>query len=346
MMAWWPPQNAFGHRREGASRLVALALIVSYLFFSWQPFRLDPPKYVVNSLVQDGDVWRFDGPSIAVTDGAPSWLPRAIGADVVVIELRFRSARAIQEGPARILAVSSPEGGRADLFHHNLLIGQEGSDLVVRVRRPDSVDSLGRPALVASGAVRSGRWQEVRLKIDHAITLSVDGLTRDSVENAAGWGATWEPEFVLSLGNTPSGGRPWLGEIEQASVRANGHVADLLRAETFRVPERFWVVPSRLQEGGGRPALGVALAGALHVSVGAILFAAVWLLLPISPTRRALFCVTALIFVANAGKVLVATRHPSVGAALVQWGGAGLGFLLIGVVTDQAGVDLPPPRAL
>jgi hypothetical protein len=323
-----PQPSPWGCLRSIATRLLALAAIALYLAITLAPFRLEPPRYVENAIEREERRWGFPAPSLAVTEAPPEWLAPAMASGSLVVELWVRPASERQEGPARILALSGTTAGRADLHQQNLVVGQDGTDLVLRVRRPGA-GGLGEPQLVDRDALRAQRWHHVRIALGSSIRLFVDGERRAQVDDATGWGSTWDPSHILSIGNTPSGGRPWYGEVASLTVEVEGARQEVLRDELFAFPERFWVIPARLQEGGEGPGPQRAAVGAAHVVVGGGLLAAAWLLQVGRSARRTLRGVVVLIIVANAAKIWVATRHPSVGTALLQVGGSGLAFVLV-----------------
>jgi hypothetical protein len=132
------------------------------------------------------------------------------------IHISFNSSSDDQEGPARLLAITE------DVRHANLMIGQEGAELVVRVRRPAS-DPSGDPAFVVQGAVRSNRWQQLTVSIASGRLRAVlDARTVIDEPLASGADATalssWDRTYRLTLGDELDGDREWDGQLRDVSV--------------------------------------------------------------------------------------------------------------------------------
>jgi len=176
----------------------------------------------------------------------------------------------------------------------------------------------------------------VRLQLDTAVTLEVDGEVHIVSEMNDDWTASWDPDFVLSLANTPSGGRPWLGEIGTAMLTLDNRRIDLLRDEPYVLPERLWVLPSRLQEETDRAALHQIVVGGAHVTIGLALLVSLGYALPRWRLRTLFILIVFMTVAVNAGKIVVATRHPSATTALLQSAGAGSGLLALSVFDLRA----------
>jgi hypothetical protein len=301
--------------------VVLCAVLAIYLAGSWFPFRLELPRVVDNGLSVAGDgAWVFEDVGLALTEAPPSWLQVATSSERLEVRLEVRPASSTLSGPARIMALSATSAGGRDVAEQNLMVGQEGRDLVVRVRRPGA-DELGEPAVVIPEALVGGQWRELIIVLGSSIDIAVDGVVLAS-EAAEGWPATWDADAVLTLGNTPSGTRPWQGELRSASVTVDSEERDLLDDAELTVPERVAVVPSRLREPRDRPLGREVAVGLGHVLVGAALAVALSGVRPAWSSRRVVGSVAVLSVIANAGKVVVATRHPSLLTTALQIVGA------------------------
>lgn len=319
-------------------RLAGGAVLAALIVGSWAPFQLDPPRLAQNGIeMVDGVGWRLAGAPLALTHAPPAWVDDIMAGGSATIDLRVRPAQRQQTGPARILAVSDPDdGGQArDLRYHNLMIGQEGTDLVVRVRRPDT-DPRGSPALIKADVFQPDTWTDIRVVVGPTIVVEVDGVTAVA-EDVGGWQGWWDPTFVLSVGNTPSGVRPWHGVIAAATITSGGAVYDVLGDSALVTPDRVWVIPERLRAPDERPLSERALIGVVHIIVGAALVCTIAWALPRARPRSALATSMLLSIVVNAGKILIAGRHPSVVTVLLQASGATAGFLA--VVRPRGGND-------
>jgi len=326
------------------ARWFLVAGVLVLLVISWYPFELELPSTEVAGVqtLADGSL-RFVGDGFASTPRPPSWLPIAIRQESLAVSLRVRPSTAEQEGPARILALSAPPlGGNEDEVEHNLVVGQSGTDLVVRVVRPGS-NEQGRPDIVVPGVLTPEAWHEIDLELDQDLRMSVGGQVRVLEPGTDGWAAAWDEDHRLSLGNTLSGTRPWAGTIARARVVTGSEQVDVLASDELDVPGVGRRLPPRLREAASRVGTGPLLIGVLHTLLGLGLGAAAVLARPARPLAHSLWVVPALAAVANLGKVVVATRHPSVATFLLQSGGGGLGALAAFAVLRhrRVGADAP-----
>ena len=314
-------------RSRGPRWLVPASVLV-LLVVSWYPFDLELPSMEVGGVetLADGSL-RFVDDEFASTPGPPSWLPLAIGQESLLVSLHVRSSAADQEGPARILALSAPAAaGSEDVLEHNLVLGQSGTDLVLRVVRPGS-DGQGRPDILVPGVLAPDAWHEIALELNEDLLLLVDGQLRVYEPGMAGWAAAWAQDHRLSLGNTLSGTRAWSGTVARARVVAGSEQVDLLASDELEVPGVVWRLPPRLRTATARVGTDALMIGVLHVLLGVVLGGAVGLARPTRPLADNLWVVPAVAAVANLGKVVVASRHPSIATFLLQAGGGGLGAM-------------------
>ncbi|HEY0837640.1 MAG TPA: LamG-like jellyroll fold domain-containing protein [Azospirillum sp.] len=199
------------------------ALLAAVLAF---PFRLDLPTERPNGVVlpPGADAAVFATPGLIRAEPAPAGLARRIAeAGVLTAELWAASADRAQKGPARLLAYSA--GPNA----HNLVVGQDGDALVVRLRT-SATDPRGHgPELRAPGVFRDAAPRHIVFTYDGAErVLYVDGTRRARAEGPAGRLAAWDSGQGLAFGNEVSGNRPWLGTLRAVALfdRAlDGHEA-------------------------------------------------------------------------------------------------------------------------
>src|SRR5690606_32503949 len=145
--------------RRGA---LAVALGI-YAFASLEPFDWQLPRQVANRAEQTPDGWRFAAPGIALAPPPHDWLEAARAAETLELSLTVRPHSATQAGPARILTISR------DTHMRNLTLGQEGDDLVLRLRTEDTdLNGLiaGEPFARVEDVFRSGRWLTIDLRIE------------------------------------------------------------------------------------------------------------------------------------------------------------------------------------
>ncbi|EGV18230.1 VanZ family protein [Thiocapsa marina] len=217
--------------------LILIPFLLGYWAVGLYPFTFEPPKHVVNQAERTADGGlSFSGVGIACTPGAPEWLSRLNDTSRIEIRLVARTDDPDQRGPARLFTISDGVSDR------NLTLGQEGEDLVIRVRRPGS-DANGTPALQVAGLFRDAAWHAIRVRIEpDRLTVTVDGKTRVEQALSGSPFPEWNPEYALAMGNELPYGRAWTGEIRAASVEIDGRTIDVLDPVEIQLPGGWWEI--------------------------------------------------------------------------------------------------------
>lgn len=295
-------------KRRRLLRLLLLFVAGTNLAFALFPFRLDIPGDAQNGVRRDTDgSLRFSGVrNEATTRGPPSWVAAVAAGSALALQLTVRPAEVDQFGPARIFTVS------ADYWHANLVVAQEGTDLVVRVRREHSTRG-GTPPYVVRDVFAADGWRDVQVDLARdRLAVVVDGQQRLLARLDGAVTGTWDPSYRLALGDEVIGGRAWRGQIRHATVVVDGARTDYVEPPQLDIPSRSSYLPGRLRE---RPPLkwpeDAAVAG-LHmagcVPLGLILAALLARRFgPLAWLSTCLLFVTVL----QQGKVFVAGRHPA-----------------------------------
>ncbi len=134
--------------------------------------------------VAPGTVTLAGGPAQALSTGAARDFARAAqGANAFAVTARVTPASLEQWGPARLVSFSS------DPYHRNFDLGQEGEQLVFRLRTPVSGDNGEDHRVESAALLREGRPVTVTATYDGAVArLRVDGrlVGRSSLAAAAG----------------------------------------------------------------------------------------------------------------------------------------------------------------
>lgn len=185
-----------------------------------------------------GQVIRFAAPGLAHTLTPPSWVEPAIRTGSFEIALRVRAFERQPGLIARILSLSK------SVYSGNLVIAQDGNDLIVRLRVPGTdlggKFAKGRPVLRVDGVFASSDWQDIRLQVTPeraAILIDDQPMGQAPLdENAL---AEWERNLLLTLGNEISANRPWLGEIARAEVEAGDFGVDYVDDDGLIYPPEF-----------------------------------------------------------------------------------------------------------
>jgi hypothetical protein len=218
--------------------LVGLAL-VSYGALALAPFRWAPPRRLQNAAVADAGGLHFPAAGLAHSRQAPDWLPRAAELGTVHLDLRVRTSSPRQRGSARIFTVSR------DLHLANLMLGQHGSDLVLRLRRPGSTPE-GKPAYAVPGVFRDTEWHDVQVAIAPGILrIVIDGQRALEAPLPDHPLAGWSPGYLVAVGAELNGLRRWRGEVARAVVTVDGGSVDYARAGVLEIPPTFWSYANR-----------------------------------------------------------------------------------------------------
>ena len=228
--------RALGSR--GALALATGALLLLHLAVSLWPYEWAVARVVSNGAapLAEGGV-RFPEPGVALAARPPRWFEGAVRSSRLELWLRLRSLAATQSGPARILTLSS------NSYEVDLMIGQEGDDLVVWLRTPwtdgfSRIDYL--PMVRVADLFRTSDWLDLRITIkpgllDVAVGDKLAVQEPLPMEPLRNWGLS--PQ--LALGNEVTYNRPWLGEIRRATARAEDVAEDHADASQLAFPPTF-----------------------------------------------------------------------------------------------------------
>ncbi len=328
--------------------LLATAILAAYPIASLSPFHplhWGFPEQVANGaeLPAQGGI-RFPTPGIVRSVGPPGWVSAAMRSQRLELMLRVRPFSSDQTGPVRIFTLS------ADPRFRNLTIGQEGEDLIFRLRTPgtnlNGTYGYDHPVAELPGIFRMpGAWVDIhvaiepgRLQISAGAPASGNRVGLETALAAAPL-RDWDPSYRMALGGELTNERSWLGEIQQALVRTEGHAVDYAapaaRGTLEASPARFWyarqyftVVPFRDFEPEDA---FVNVAG--YVPLGLLFGTWAWLRgAARSSWRRTLALVLLVAAVSAAHEVLqfmIPARHPSTTDLALNTLGGGIGLLLV-----------------
>jgi hypothetical protein len=223
--------------RSPTKVLILILFLLGYWAVGLYPFTFEPPKHVVNQAERTANGGlSFHGVGIARSPGAPDWLSGLKGTSSLEVRLVARTDDPDQQGPARLFTISDGVSDR------NLTLGQEGDDLVIRVRRPGS-DANGTPALQVAGLFRDADWHEIRVRLGpDRLTVTVDDKPRADLPLSGSPFPEWNPDYGIAMGNELPYGRAWTGEIRTALVDIDGRTIDYLHPAEIELPEGWWEV--------------------------------------------------------------------------------------------------------
>jgi hypothetical protein len=111
------------------------AVLAGLLAATLRPFAWEPPRTVNAAAYLPTGGLEFRDLGIALGPTPPPWLDAAIATHALDVSLRVEAASGRQRGPARILTLSQ------DIHRRNLTVAQEGRDLIIRLRTPETDDN-------------------------------------------------------------------------------------------------------------------------------------------------------------------------------------------------------------
>jgi hypothetical protein len=313
-------------------QLVQLAIVLltlSYAVVLLYPFKWQPPHLVRNGVQLSAAGLSFVSPGIAYTEDAPDWLADAIDSNHLSLVIHLRAFEQPQHGLARIFAISRDHRSR------NIAIGQNGTDLIVRIQTPNHNGSGGNPRFILKDVVKDLSFHKLNMTIrPGSIVVYLDGklMFHDTLSGSPL--QTWHKKSQLVLGNDLTGNRPWRGEITQATVTAGDTTIDYTKPGMLFAPKEYWSFE-------GRPPLMVSTATpARDLIQNVLLFLPMGVLLYLSSSHGGLRAAASAVVAAGAISAffellqISVGRNPSVTDVFCNMTGAMLGFLLTSALVN------------
>ncbi len=218
--------------------VLAVALLAVYVIAAIYPFRWQWPLAPNLAAWDQAQSLGFPGPGILRSQDPPPWIAAAKRDQSLEIALQVRAFSDRQTGPARVFTVSQ------DPSRRNLTIAQDGADLVVRLRTPET-DLNGMPAHRVAGVFRDNDWKDIRVSIaPESLTIEVNGERLHTAPLPPAPLSNWDASYPLALGNELTHDRAWRGEVRRALVRAGDTSFDYLSPEHLYAPAFLWHRPA------------------------------------------------------------------------------------------------------
>jgi hypothetical protein len=222
-------------RLTAATLMVVLCLAVGLYPYHFTIPSIRIADNTAAFLPEGGLAFRPPGPGIAHSEEPPQWLASAVATHHLDVVLRVRPASSQQYGPARIMTISF------DRRLRNLTVGQDGADLIVRLRTPRT-DLNGTPPIQVAGVFKETRWTDLVVSVrPHRLTIKVEGQVVHENELPAQPLANWDPSFRLALGNELTNNAQWLGDIEIAQVSTPTMIVDYTSRNALQIPSYILV---------------------------------------------------------------------------------------------------------
>jgi VanZ family protein len=210
-----------------------LVALLTYWYFGFHPFHFQLPIEIKKNTASfhQSDGIQFNGLGIGYSLGSPKWLKSAIAESKFDIKLEFQTAKLDQKGPARILTISK------DLHHRNLTIGQDGADLILRIRTLLS-NQNGYPPYRIKDVFIDKKWQRLHISITpDKLNISLNNTVHVANFVPHNPISQWSPNYQLALGNEFTNNRSWQGIIRHVVIRSGKQQIDYAKKENLFFPE-------------------------------------------------------------------------------------------------------------
>jgi len=175
----------------------------------------------------------------------------------LTIEATLVASSVNQGGPARIISFSSGSSSR------NFTLGQEGANLVFRLRTP-ATDDNGMSREVELGQIEADRPTHVLIRYrDRQLEAFIDGKMSLSTDAIQGSFENWTEQGLI-FGDEVGGGRNWAGELEGIAIYSRFlndeevalHQSRYAARYAERKPAERLVVDAQLVEASRIPDIG------------------------------------------------------------------------------------------
>jgi VanZ family protein len=177
------------------------------------PFDFDSP------IALNGARWvnmgiDFPAPGIIRSPSPPNGLAASLKKGTgLTLEVWAAASDSKQGGPARIVSYSKDTGSR------NFTLGQQGRDLIMRLRTARTGDNGTNPQAVVKDVVASKALKHIVVTYDFSRqTIYIDGRRHLRAAIPGGDFSNWDSGHDLLLGNETTGNRPWLGRLSLVAI--------------------------------------------------------------------------------------------------------------------------------
>jgi outer membrane protein assembly factor BamB len=175
------------------------------------PIRFKPRESA--RFLPDGAM-KFDGGAFVLPEFGPRLAASARHNNQLSIEAVLTSNREKQSGPARIVSFSS------DGYARNFTIGQEGDQLILRLRTTRTGTNGMKPETKLGTLSASKRTHLVVSYRPGQLDCWINGRKTVSTDRVQGDFSNWDPKQHLLLGDEWDGGstRKWRGQIDRLAI--------------------------------------------------------------------------------------------------------------------------------
>ena len=161
----------------------------------------------------------------------------AVASNELSLEAWVIASNSVQEGPARIVTVSS---GSLD---RNATLGQSSDDVIARLRTTET-STNGTPELNASGAINEQLQHIVYTRQANGNeVIYIDGEIHTSGVRAGDF-SNWNSSYHLALGNEIGSDRPWLGTYKLVATYGRALEAEEVQLNFLAGPNQPGATPA------------------------------------------------------------------------------------------------------
>jgi hypothetical protein len=211
--------------------LVYIVLLTVLLLWPFDVFKKNRVQWL-----SDSNGIEFFGDGLVVSSSAsPDLFRELVTGRGLTLEVWLAAANTFQSGPARIVSYSYGP------ILRNFTLGQQGMDLVTRLRTTRTSLNGTRPNLVVEDVFNSSEPLHIVVTYDFVYqTVFVNGLERMRRKLPGGKFTNWDSNCHLVLGNEASCERPWLGKLFRIEI----YNRPLERVEIVKKFESGWRIGS------------------------------------------------------------------------------------------------------
>ena len=195
-------------------KLLILYVIFLSLLLLWPfSFTFFPKKNHVKWSDGPSGLYFIGEGQVISSSGRKAFYENLISAKGFSLEVWLFPENNNQRGPARIVSYS------LDPNYRNFTLGQEGSDLIMRLRTENTSLNGTEPSLIVEDVFKYHKPIHIVVSYNfYEQSVFVDGIIRTTSIIPGGNFKNWGPEYPLILGNEATGDRPWLGEISYLAI--------------------------------------------------------------------------------------------------------------------------------
>lgn len=217
--------------------LVYMVLLTVLLLWPFDVFK----KNRIQWLSESNGIEFFGEGLVVSSSPTPDLFRELVTGRGLTLEVWLAAANTSQSGPARILSYSY------NPILRNFTLGQQGKDLVMRLRTTKTSLNGTRPNLVVEDVFNSSEPLHIVVTYDFVYqTVFINGLERIRRKLPGGRFTNWDSNCHLVFGNEATCERPWLGKLFRIEI----YNRPLEKLEIVEKHETGWKIGSNPSDKG------------------------------------------------------------------------------------------------